>query len=59
VAQSPEALRLALPALIEDASNELPGIARLALQRAHLHWVDYVLARKPADVSDTPSVLPA
>jgi len=40
VAQSPEALRLALPALIEDASNELPGIARLALQRAHLHWVD-------------------
>jgi len=40
VAQSPEALRLALPALIEDASNEVPGIARLALQRAHLHWVD-------------------
>jgi len=34
VAQSPEALRLALPALIEDASNEVPGIARLALQRA-------------------------
>lgn len=40
VAQSPETLRPALVDLIEDASNELPGIARLALQRAHLHWVD-------------------
>jgi hypothetical protein len=24
----------------EDASNELTGIARLVLQRAHLHWID-------------------
>jgi transposase len=40
VAQSPEVLRLALAGLIEDASNELPGIARMGLQRAHLHWID-------------------
>ena len=26
-----------------DASNELPGVARLALQRAHLHWIDIEL----------------
>lgn len=38
--QSPEALRKALPEVIEDASNELPGVARLAVQRAHLHWID-------------------
>ena len=38
--QSPEALRSALADVIEDASNELPGVARLALQRAHLHWID-------------------
>jgi transposase len=25
--------------VLEDASNELPGIARLALQRAHEHWI--------------------
>jgi transposase len=40
VAQSPEALRLALPNLIEDATNEIHGLARMALQRAHLHWID-------------------
>jgi transposase len=39
-AQSPEALRRVLAEVIEDASNELPGVARLALQRAHLHWID-------------------
>jgi transposase len=39
-AQSPEALRLALPEALEDASNELPGIARLALQRAQLQWIE-------------------
>ena len=39
-AQSPDALRLVLASVIEDASNELPGLARLALQRAHLHWID-------------------
>lgn len=38
--QSPEALRKALPEVIEDAGNELPGVARLAVQRAHLHWID-------------------
>lgn len=38
--QSPEALRAVLADVIEDASNELTGDARLALQRAHLHWID-------------------
>ncbi len=41
--KSPEALRASLPAVIEDAANELPGVTRLALQRAHLHWVDIEL----------------
>jgi transposase len=39
-AQSPEALRLGLADVLEDASNELPGIARLALQEARLHWIE-------------------
>lgn len=39
-AQGPDALRLVLAGVIEDASNEIPGVARLALQRAHLHWID-------------------
>lgn len=38
--QSPEALRRSLPDVLEDARNELPGIARLALQRAQLQWVE-------------------
>jgi transposase len=37
-ARSPEALRRVLAQVIEDASNELPGVARLALERAQLHW---------------------
>jgi transposase len=40
VAQGPAALRLALPNLIEDATNEIPNLARMALQRAYLHWLD-------------------
>jgi transposase len=43
VPQGPEALRIVLADVIEDASNELPGVARLALQRAHLHWIDIKL----------------
>lgn len=39
-AQSPDALRLALPEALEDASNELPALARLALQRTHLQWLE-------------------
>jgi transposase len=39
-AQSPEALRAALPKVLEDNGNELPDIARLALQRALLHWIE-------------------
>lgn len=42
-AQGPDALRLVLASVIEDASNELPGVARLVLQRAHLHWIDIEL----------------
>lgn len=38
--QSPEALRLALPDTLEDATNELPALARLAVQRAHLSWLE-------------------
>lgn len=37
-AQSPDALKRALPDVLEDADNELPGIARLALQQAFGHW---------------------
>lgn len=39
-AQSPDALRQALPEVLEDASNELPSLARMALQRAHLQWIE-------------------
>ena len=39
-AQSPEAVRMQLPNVIEDASNELPHLARMALQRAHLQWLE-------------------
>ncbi len=39
-AQSPEALRLGLADVLEDARNELAGIARLALQEARLHWIE-------------------
>ena len=38
-AQSPEKLRRVLAEVLEDASNELPGEARLALQGAHQHWI--------------------
>jgi transposase len=38
--QSPDALRDVLGDVIEDASNELGGIARLALHQAYLHWVE-------------------
>jgi transposase len=38
-----DALRSELAALLEDASNELPGVLRLGLQRAQLHWVDLEL----------------
>lgn len=53
LAQKPEVLRQALPDTMEDASNELGGLARLALQRAyaqwqeldaHMHWCDQRIA---------------
>ena len=37
-AQGPKALRAVLAEVLEDASNEMPGIARLALDRAFLQW---------------------
>lgn len=37
-AQRPDVLRQALPDVLEDASNELGGLARLALQRAWTQW---------------------
>ena len=39
-AQSSDALRLALADTLEDASNELPTLARFALQRAQLQWIE-------------------
>ena len=39
-AQTPEALRRELTDLLEDASNKMPGLARLAVQRAHQHWLE-------------------
>lgn len=36
--QSPKALRQALPEALEDASNEMGGLGRLALQRAQQQW---------------------
>jgi transposase len=36
--KSPEALRRVILAVLEDAGNELPGTARLLLQRACEHW---------------------
>jgi len=38
--QKPDALRQALPDTLEDASNELGGIARMALQRAQAQWAE-------------------
>ena len=38
--QSPDALRKVLAEVLEDGANELPGVARLALQRAQLHWIE-------------------
>jgi transposase len=52
-AQKPSVLRQALPDVMEDASNDLGGLARLALQRAweqwqeldaHLQWCDQRIA---------------
>ena len=36
--RSPEVLRSALPAALEDATNDLPGTVRIALDRALAHW---------------------
>jgi transposase len=38
-AKGPKALREALPEVLEDATNELTGLARLSLQRAFEHWL--------------------
>ena len=36
--QSPEVLRRHLSGIVEDASNDIAGVARLVLQRAQEHW---------------------
>ena len=36
--KSPKVLRAALPEVLEDAANELSGVARMALQDAFEHW---------------------
>lgn len=36
--QTPAVLRLQLSEVLEDASNDIAGMARLVLQRAHEHW---------------------
>lgn len=36
--KSPEVLRAALPGALEDAANDLPGLVRIALDRAFGHW---------------------
>ncbi|HEX9720189.1 MAG TPA: IS110 family transposase [Ramlibacter sp.] len=38
LAKGPEKLRLQLPELLEDATNDMPGVTRLAIQRAVQHW---------------------
>lgn len=38
-AKGPKALREALPEVLENATNELTGLARLSLQRAFDHWL--------------------
>ena len=40
VAQRPEVLRQALADVLEDATNEVPALVRMALHRAHLHWIE-------------------
>ena len=42
-AQGPDELRLGLSDALEDASNELTALSRMALQRAHLHWLEVEL----------------
>ncbi len=44
-----DALRRELAGLLEDASNELPGVLRLGLQRAQLHWIDLDLQLRWCD----------
>jgi transposase len=36
--KSPEVLRASLPQVLEDACNDLPGVVRIALDRAFAHW---------------------
>jgi transposase len=36
----PEELRKVILDVLEDATNELPGLVRLGLERAHKHWLD-------------------
>jgi transposase len=40
IKQSPEALREVLADVIEDANNDLAGIARLVIDQARAHWLE-------------------
>jgi transposase len=40
VSKSPEKLREKLTQMLEDASNDLSGLARLVVQEAYDHWKD-------------------
>jgi transposase len=41
--QGPEELRRGIADALEDASHEMTALARRALQRAHLHWLEIEL----------------
>lgn len=58
MAQSTQVLREGLSEVIEDASNDLPGLMRLTIQRAQTHWkeldehIDWCDERIAAHIKD-------
>lgn len=58
VAQSPHVLSKGLGEMIEDAENDLPGVARLVIERARSQWqeidahIDWCDARIAAHIKD-------
>lgn len=60
MAKSPKVLREVLSAVIEDASNELSGLARLVIERAQTQWreldehIDWCDQRIAAHLKDEP-----
>lgn len=39
-AQRPEVLRRGLAETLEDGTNEMPGLVRMAIQQAYQHWIE-------------------